>query len=110
MTEDHEEKRKYKRVPTDVLATCRSGGRFFYAIIANISMMGLFIKEENPPEAGASIDLEFELAHHGAFKIRGSIAWSQKKTYGPNFGMGVSLDHIDDDALERLRRFVEEHP
>ncbi len=102
------ERRRSPRASLIVRVRYGSVDAVFSEFTRNVNEGGVFIKTDNPAEAGTRVNLEFELpGGAGTIKATGRVTHVQERgnAIDPR-GMGVQFEELDADARERINDFV----
>jgi hypothetical protein len=94
--------RRYARVPMSngTLVAWEHAGKLKVSSVSVLALGGLFISTPEPPPAGDSIKLVFEIPG-GQVRARALVRDSQ-----PGKGMGIEFKAITHDASIRLHRLI----
>ena len=110
MTVMSEERRKFARIPLNLLIQVRfdTFEQFIVQYADNISEGGLFLKSDDPKEKGSMIYLQFAL-RDGTKLIEGLgkvVHVNPKGSAHP--GMGVEFVSFDEESREMIKAIVDE--
>lgn len=105
------ERRRYKRLPTDLIGKIipRRGGdstiRAIKAAIRNISLGGVFIETRTPYPLDTLVDLTFTIPGYAEdVTARGIVRWVQ--TDGPMAGMGIEFMEVSVPSRAAIQGYV----
>lgn len=101
MTESPE-RRRYRRLKSSkrLLVVWKLGTQKYLSTVENLGLGGLFIRTENPPKAGTTMQLLFDTPEG---EVRGLAA---VRNCSPGEGMGVSIVSMDPEHRTRLDRWL----
>lgn len=99
--------RKHERVDARLRCWCEGENVTFYARMGNISEGGLFLRTSTPLEAGSEAVIRFETRDANEVLARARVVWTRRDGNGHPPGMGLVFEHIDQGALEVIRRIIE---
>ena len=101
MTESPE-RRRYRRLKSSkrLLVVWKLGTQKCLSTVENLGLGGLFIRTENPPKAGTTMQLLFDTPEG---EVRGLAA---VRNCSPGEGMGVSIVSMDPEHRTRLDRWL----
>ncbi|MFI5299891.1 MAG: TIGR02266 family protein, partial [Polyangiales bacterium] len=88
----HDEGRRHEdRLEVRWLVDCASEDTFLFAVITNVSSLGLFVRTDEPLDVGTRVRLCFAPRGIAPFQLDGIVAWvnAQPPEKSPNPGMGV---------------------
>lgn len=110
MTDDGDgsERREHERFDVSIEVDYQDGDTFLFSYIQNISLMGIFIRSEDPLPLGTKLDLRFTHEGH-AISLTGEVMWVNPfRPDGDNLnpGMGVRFVELDPDDREKLVALV----
>lgn len=105
-----EDRRCYDRVPLNIPALCEWGKKRGTRRVAgesiNLSLNGILLKVNPPPEKGISISLDLALPKAlGHFLVRGIVV-----RQGPGEQAAVRFAHLTGDQEERLESLITRQP
>ncbi|MDB4967531.1 MAG: Signal recognition particle receptor protein FtsY [Myxococcales bacterium] len=96
------------RVPLEVEVTLESDHNFFTGVAENLSEGGVFVATNHPPDVGSEVGFELVLGGE-RFLVMGVVRWvrgERAASAGAPAGCGVRWGHLEDGALEAIRRFI----
>lgn len=99
------ERRATERIPVELSVDYRHGDTFLFSYITNISLMGIFVRSEDPLPPGTVLTLRFSPPGGEAMEIEGEVMWINPVRPGGeniNPGMGVRFLGLTPDQRERL--------
>jgi uncharacterized protein (TIGR02266 family) len=88
-----------------------SDDNFYAGITGDIARGGLFIATVAPPPVGELVEMEIVLPDGFRFNARGRVRWTRPVTAageGSYPGCGIAWEGLADEALEAIRRFVDQ--
>ncbi|MBI3184532.1 MAG: PilZ domain-containing protein [Myxococcales bacterium] len=105
------EKRGAARVPVALTAHCRIGSRYVRDPIADLSVIGLYLRTREPAREGTPVRVALALPHsHGPrfCMLVGNVARIDRDGHGHLQGLGVSFAEEQMSALDvdALRDFI----
>lgn len=98
-----DDRRRFRRVPTDLIAHFRRGGEESKVMVSNMSLGGIFVETKMLFEDGETVEFDLMLPaeKHGAsvkVHVTGAVSWTRKND--PS-GIGVEIKCIAvQDKLE----------
>ena len=101
------ENRKFERVDARLRCWCEGENVTFYARMGNLSEGGLFVRTSTPLEQGAQTVVRFETREASEVHARARVVWTREESNGFPAGMGLRFEDIDEQALEVIRRIIE---
>jgi type IV pilus assembly protein PilZ len=100
------ERRNAERIDVTWAVDCETEDTFLYANITNISEFGIFVRTNEPLEAGTRVTLKFQPpGTHEAFVVVGQVQWVNQVRVlsdNPNPGMGIRFIDLTREMRERL--------
>ena len=101
MTESPE-RRRYRRLKSSnrLFAVWKLGTQKYVSTVENLGLGGLFIRTENPPKAGKTLQLLFDTPE-GEVRVLAAV-----RNCCPGEGMGVSIVSMDPEHRTRLDRWL----
>ena len=105
-----QERRAEPRVPIDLEVDYGCDDTFLFAYIADISILGIFVRTNQPAPPGTRLTLRFTPPGASPLLVKGEVIWINPYRPGeenPNPGMGVrflSLSPRERDAIGHLVR------
>lgn len=99
------DRRIHDRFDVEWTVDCVASDTFLYALITNISEMGIFVKTNDPLRLGTKLRLTFAPPGGEGFELEGCVAWVNRvKPDGENInpGMGIRFINLQPDERERL--------
>lgn len=99
------DRRVHDRFDVEWAVDCVASDTFLYALITNISEMGIFVKTNDPLRIGTKLRLTFAPPGGESFELEGSVAWVNRvKPDGENInpGMGIRFVNLQPDERERI--------
>ena len=101
MTENPE-RRRYRRLESSkkLLAAWKLGTQKYVSTVENLGLGGLFIRTENPPKAGTTLQLLFNTPEG---EVRGLAA---VRNCSPGEGMRVAIVSMEPEHRARLDRWL----
>ncbi len=101
-------RRAHPRVPTHLPSTIRHGERELDAWIHTISIGGLFIEIDPPPESGETLDVVWSLPDRNApIRSRVQVRWSGRVRADGASGVGTQFIEIDEVDKAAIGDYVE---
>lgn len=109
---DGDERRRHERY--DVSSLCVDyridDASFLFAYISNISVMGIFIRTEEPLPIGTELRVRFAVREGDPpLELPGMVVWINPVRFGddnPNPGMGVRFEQLEGEERERVVAMV----
>lgn len=101
-----EENRKSQRVDARLRCWCEGENVTFYARMGNLSEGGLFVCTRTPLKRGTETVVRFETPD-AEVQARARVVWTRSEGNGFPAGMGLHFEEIDEQALEVIRRIIE---
>ncbi len=108
---DFQARREARRVPVSdtVKVEFEKFSGFITEYASNISLGGMFIKNDEPRSIGS--ELSFEIVLSDGFRLvqgTGEVAWTRSETQGPDkpSGMGIRFHDLDDSSRELIDKMV----
>jgi type IV pilus assembly protein PilZ len=104
------ERRAVPRVPVDLEVDYGCDDTFLFAYIADISILGIFVRTNRPAPPGTRLTLRFNPPGTSPLLVKGEVIWInpfRPAEENPNPGMGirfVSLSARQRDAIGHLVR------
>ncbi len=99
-------RRSADRIDVTWSVDCQTEDTFLYASIANISMLGIFVRTHHPLELGTRLTLRFAPSgSEEAFVLEGVVQWINPVGIlgtSPNPGMGIQFVDLQAEQRERL--------
>jgi type IV pilus assembly protein PilZ len=100
------ERRNAERIEVIWAVDCETEDTFLYANITNISEFGIFVRTNEPLEAGTRVTLKFQPpGAREAFIVIGQVQWVNPVRVlsdNPNPGMGIRFTDLTRELRERL--------
>jgi type IV pilus assembly protein PilZ len=100
------ERRSAERIDVTWAVDCTTEDTFLYANITNISEFGIFVRTNEPLEAGTRVTLKFQPpGAREAFVVVGQVQWVNPVRVlsdNPNPGMGIRFIDLTRELRERL--------
>ena len=100
------ERRVAERIDVTWAVDCETEDTFLYANITNISEFGIFVRTNEPLEAGTRVTLKFQPpGSREAFVVVGQVQWVNPVRVlsdNPNPGMGIRFIDLTREMRERL--------
>jgi type IV pilus assembly protein PilZ len=100
------ERRSAERIDVTWAVDCETEDTFLYANITNISEFGIFVRTNEPLEAGTRVTLKFQPpGSREAFVVVGQVQWVNPVRVlsdNPNPGMGIRFIDLTREMRERL--------
>ena len=100
------ERRSAERIDVTWAVDCETEDTFLYANITNISEFGIFVRTNEPLEAGTRVTLKFQPpGAREAFVVVGQVQWVNPVRVlsdNPNPGMGIRFVDLTRELRERL--------
>lgn len=99
------DRRNFDRYDVEWAVDCVAADTFLYALITNISEMGIFVRTSDPLRIGTRLRLTFAPPGGDGFELEGSVAWvNGVKPDGENInpGMGIRFVNLQPEERERL--------
>lgn len=110
MGEDFKEKRQHPRFIVKIYGIFKSDIDLEETdmMMGNLSAGGAYIKTDNPSMPGSTVTLRFHLpGEEKPISASGVVVWWQKPGGGKEPGMGVKFEKINDEDLEKLKKYLE---
>jgi uncharacterized protein (TIGR02266 family) len=102
-------RRQHLRHNVELEVTMESETNFYMGLTENLSEGGLFIATHVLKPLGTQIEVSFKLPEAPeTIKVTGTVRWLRE--YSPTSdtspGMGVRFEHIDQEQVEYIRKFL----
>ena len=102
-------RRSDERVPVDFQVECLHEGDYLLSFSKNISLGGMFICTETPPEPGSKLTLIFPVEKFYQAEVLAIVVWVNKSPDIRETGMGVQFlsplpSHLKDDIIKNVKR------
>jgi uncharacterized protein (TIGR02266 family) len=104
-SDEFRERRASQRIPVTLSVDYKHGDTFLFSYITNISMMGIFVRSDEPLPPGTMLTLRFAPPGGEPMEIEGEVVWINPLRPGPersNPGMGVRFVGLTPAIRERL--------
>jgi type IV pilus assembly protein PilZ len=108
MPEDPKNRRQHERYPAAIQVDYWSGETFLFSYIQNISVMGIFIRSDDPLPVGTELKLRFG-SDGDVLEMHGEVVWiNPVRPDGDNLnpGMGVRFHDLTPEMRERVVELV----
>jgi len=103
-------RRAAPRVPLEIEVTFHSESHIFVGLSGDISQGGIFVSTYKHIPVGTQITLTFSLPN-GDVEVNGTVRWERPSTEdGSPPGVGISFDHLTEDALTVISKFCDARP
>jgi hypothetical protein len=98
-----------ERAPVDFQVECLHEGDYLLSFSNNISIGGMFICTETPPEPGSKLTLIFPVEKFYQAEVLAIVVWVNKSPDTRETGMGVQFlsplpAHLKDDIIKNVKR------
>ena len=100
------ERRVKKRIPVKLEVDCIHEEDYLISFSKDISVDGMFIHSENPPEVGKRIVLNFSIDGVEKLEVPASVVWVNRSGYPKDFGLGVKFVRPSAALKDRIMRAV----
>jgi uncharacterized protein (TIGR02266 family) len=108
------DRRRERRVATQIDVDVKAEGTFLFAQITDISSMGIFVHADKVPEAGTELTLRFDAPPQArgdddeptTFELRGEVVWTTDRSGNRAPGMGVKFIDLPEGDRGRLLELV----
>jgi uncharacterized protein (TIGR02266 family) len=109
MEKKSQERRRYTRVPAQILIKYGNAEQFFTDYIQNISRGGIFVPTYNPLPQGTRLRVSFSLpSWDGLIETQGVVVHcvrSDPQGASPS-GMGIQFQALSEECLELIDKYV----
>ena len=85
------ERRVSKRVPIKFKVDCLHENNYLISFSKDLSVQGMFIQTESPPEVGQKITLQFPLDSRSKQEVSARVVWVNTSESEQDVGMGVKF-------------------
>jgi len=101
--------RKDNRLPVDFKVECLHEGDYLLSFSKNISLGGMFICTEDPPEPGSKLTLIFPVEKFYQAEVLAIVVWVNKPPDSRETGMGVQFlspvpPYLKDEIIKNVKR------
>jgi type IV pilus assembly protein PilZ len=103
------ERREHTRYNTSIAVDYASGDTFLFAYLKNISVMGIFIRTNEPQPVGTRLRLRFHVDDAEPLVLDGEVTWiNPVRIKGENInpGMGVRFIELTPERREQVVALV----
>ena len=103
------ERREHTRYETSIAVDYASGETFLFAYLKNISVMGIFVRTNEPQAVGTRLRLRFHVDDGDPLVLDGEVTWiNPVRTRGENInpGMGVRFIQLTPERREQVVALV----
>jgi c-di-GMP-binding flagellar brake protein YcgR len=102
-------RRTEERVPVDFQVECLHEGDYLLSFSKNISLGGMFLCTETPPEPGSKLTLVFPVEKYYQAEVLAIVVWVNKFPGSRENGMGVQFlsplpPHLKDEIIKNVKR------
>ena len=102
-------RRSEERAPVDFKVEYLHEGDYLLSFSKNITLGGMFICTQNPPEPGSKLTLLFPVEEHYQAEVLAVVVWVNKSPDSRETGMGVQFlsrlpSHLKDDIIKNVKR------
>ena len=96
-------------MPVDFQVECLQEGDYLLSFSKNISLGGMFICTETPPEPGSKLTLIFSVEKIYQAEVLAIVVWVNNSSDTRETGMGVQflsplLPHLKDEIIRNVKR------
>lgn len=102
-------RREHQRYDTSIAVDYASGETFLFAYLQNISVMGIFVRTNEPQAVGTRLRLRFHVDDGDPLVLDGEVTWiNPYREQGENLnpGMGVRFIELTPDRREQVVALV----
>ncbi|MFC1524085.1 PilZ domain-containing protein [Thermodesulfobacteriota bacterium] len=104
------ERRDNKRVPIKFDVNYVHDGDYLISFTENISVDGMFLYTENPPQVGDTILLTFTLGDLKDETLRARVMWVNQTKSSQDYGIGVNFinppEKLQQSILQIIKRIA----
>jgi type IV pilus assembly protein PilZ len=103
------ERREHTRYDTSIAVDYASGETFLFAYLQNISVMGIFVRTNEPQTVGTRLRLRFHVDDADPLVLDGEVTWInpvREKGENINPGMGVRFIQLTPERREQVVALV----
>jgi Tfp pilus assembly protein PilZ len=98
-----------ERAPVDFQVECLHEGDYLLSFSKSISLGGMFLCTESPPEPGSKLTLVFPVEKYYQAEVLAVVVWVNKFPDSRENGMGVQFlsplpPHLKDDIIKNVKR------
>jgi c-di-GMP-binding flagellar brake protein YcgR len=102
-------RRTEERAPVDFQIDCLHEGDYLLSFSKNISLGGMFLCTENPPEPGCKLTLIFPVEEHYQTEVPAVVVWANRNPDTGEIGMGVQFlsplpAYLKNDIIKNVKR------
>jgi type IV pilus assembly protein PilZ len=104
-------RRTHERVLADIEVDYQAADTFLFAYITDISVMGIFVKTDQPEEPGTRLNLRFCTPEGQMIAVEGEVIWinplrEDGEQEGRNPGMGIEFAGLTSAQRNEILKMV----